>query len=97
MQKSVHVVLVVLRGTFTVHLRVVVKEIWVYFVQKPLLLRDGLLHQHKSGGADPVYESTSWPLVSEGQMKKLENLEKRSEAIDKPMFVLFCDAALTIS
>ena len=89
MQKPVYVVLMVLGRPLAVHLLVVVEKVWVDLVEEPLLFGDSLLQEHEEARADPVDEGTSRPLVREGQMEKLEHLEERPEAIDKPVFIFF--------
>ena len=93
-QHSVNVVLVVRWTALGVHFLVVVEEVWVDLIQEPRLACDCLLHSHKRRTCDPVYESSRWPLVCEGQVEKLEHCKEGAEPINVPMLVLFCDAPL---
>ena len=54
MQHAVHIILMVLRRTLTIHFLVVVEEVGVDFIQEPLFLCHGLLHKHKSGTRNPI-------------------------------------------
>lgn len=47
MEKSIDIILVVFGGPLPVHLAEVIEEMGVHSVEEPLLLRDGVLHQHK--------------------------------------------------
>ena len=94
MEKPVDVVLVILGRPLAVHLLVVVKKVWVDFVEEPLLFCDGLLQEHKETRADPINKGAGWPLVCERQMEKLEHLEERPEAIDEPVLIFFIDPSL---
>ena len=84
----------VIWASLTVHFLIVIEKVWIDLIQEPLLFCYSLLHRHKKRTGDPVNESTCWPLVSERQMEKLEHLEERSEPIDEPMFIFFCNSTL---
>lgn len=88
-KQSVNMVLMILVGSFCVHLLVVKEEVRVYSTQEPLLPCYCLLKENERGACDPVNECTRWPLVCEWQMKELQHLEKRSESVDEPMLIIF--------
>ena len=53
-----------------------------------------MLPEDEHRGGNPVDESTCRPLVGEGQMEKLEDLEERAEAVNEPVFVVLGNAEL---
>lgn len=77
-----------------VHLGVVIEEVGIHFVEDPRLLHDVLLHEDKEGRGDPVDEGSGRPLVREGQVKELEDLEEGAETIHEPVLILFRDSSL---
>ena len=77
-----------------VHLGVVVEEVGIDFVEDPRLLHDILLHEDEEGRGDPVDEGSGRPLVREGQVEELEDLEEGAETIHEPVLILFRDASL---
>ena len=96
-EQAVDIVLVLEGAPLPVHLLVVVEEVRVDLVEEPLLLGDGLLDGHKRGTGDPVDEGAGWPLVREGQVEELEDLEEASEAVHVPVLVFFCDSTLKLT
>ena len=82
------------RTPLSIHFLIVVEEVGVDFIEEPLLLGDGLLGGYEGRTGDPVDESAGGPLVREGQMEELEDLEEGAEAVDEPVLVLFRDASL---
>ena len=77
-----------------VHLGVVIEEVGIHFVEDPRLLHDVLLHEDEEGRRDPVDEGSGRPLMREGQVEELEDLEEGAEAIHEPVLILFRDASL---
>jgi hypothetical protein len=78
----------------TVHLGVIIEEVRVHLVEDPRLFHDVLLHEDEEGRRDPVDEGSGWPLVREGQVEELKDLEEGAEAIHEPVLVLFRDTPL---
>lgn len=93
-EKSLNLVLVVTWGTLTVELGVVVEEVGVDLVEDPRLFHNELLHKHKEGRRDPIYEGTRGPCVGEREMQELQHLEEGTETIHEPMLIFFSDASL---
>jgi hypothetical protein len=93
-QESLHLILMVTGWPLPVHLGVVVEEVGIDFVEDPRLLHHVLLHEDEEGRGDPVDEGSGRPLVREGQVEELEDLEEGAEAIHEPVLILFRDASL---
>jgi hypothetical protein len=80
--------------TLSIHLRVVVEKVGIYFIEKPRLFQKIGLHKNEKGRRNPIDKSSSRPLMSKGKMQKLENLEKGTESIHKPVLIIFSDSSL---
>jgi hypothetical protein len=93
-QESLHLVFMVAGRPLTIHLRVVIEEVRIHFVEDPRLFHDVLLHEDEEGRGDPVDEGSGWPLMREGQVKELKDLEEGAETIHEPVLILFRDASL---
>jgi len=93
-EESLNLVLMVAGRPLPIHLGVVIEEVGIHFVENPRFLHDVLLHEDEERRGDPVDEGSGRPLVSEGQMEELEDLEERAEAIHEPMLILFSDTSL---
>ena len=52
------------------------------------------LHEYEERRGDPVDEGTSRPLMGEGEMQKLQDLEEGSETVHEPVLILFSDTSL---
>ena len=93
-QKSFYIILMVFWRTLSIHLRVVVEKVGIYFIEKPRLFQKIGLHKNEKGRRNPIDKSSSRPLMSKGKMQKLENLEKGTETIHKPVLIIFSDSSL---
>ena len=78
----------------TIELGVIIEEVRVHLVKHPGPFHNILLHEDEKGRGDPVDEGSGRPLVREGQVEELEDLEEGAETIDEPVLILFCDSSL---